>query len=508
MNRRPLHVSLAAALLVVAALAASLALGNTPERGLDLAGGVSVIYTPVLQEGEEPPADFDEVLDQTVEVIRSRIDSLGVAEPEITRQGQEILVQLPGISDGDRVQEIVGRTAKLTFRRVQEVLLPVDAGYDETPACDAAAPQEPLGDDESGVVCAADPSIVPTEDEQSELGFVKYRVGPAEVQGSSIEEAVALPTGAQWTVSLDLDREGAEAFERVTAELACVRDGLAPDGTPLAAEGADPGTGQFAIVLDDRVNSAPGVNQDVACGEGISGGQAQITVGGAGATDGGQAEAQDLALVLRTGALPITLVNQDFRTVSPTLGEASLDAGLLAASIGLVLVAMYLIFFYRWLGVVAISALAVFGVLITGVIGLLGVIGFTLTLAGIAGIVVAIGITADSSILFFERIRDEVRLGKTVRTAVQRAFVSAFRTNLAGNTVTLAAAVVLYFLAVGPVRGFALTLGLATILDIVILWAFTRPVVFLMSTTKLLSRDSLRVEPHRPARRATEEVAS
>ena len=244
------------------------------------------------------------------------------------------------------------------------------------------------------------------------------------------------------------------------------------------------------------------MNTSVLCGQGIAGGQASISVG-AGQDDGGEQEATDLSLVLRSGALPITLVSQDFRTVSPTLGAASLDAGLLAAGIGLLLVAIYLIGFYRWLGVVAISALTVFGVVITGLIGLMGGFGFTLTLAGIAGIVVSIGITADSSILFFERIRDEVRLGKTVRTAVQRAFQSAFRTNLAGNTVTLAAAVILYFLAVGPVRGFALTLGVATILDIGILWAFTRPVVFLLSTTKLLRRDNLRVTP-----RGTTEVSA
>ncbi len=500
MNRRPLYVSLLASLLVVGALAVSLLVGNVPERGLDLAGGVSVIYTPVLQEGEERPDDFDEVLDQTVEVIRSRVDSLGVAEPEITRQGDEILVQLPGVTDGDRVQEIVGRTAKLTFRRVEAELFPGDPGYDETPACDGEEEQPLLGDDEGGLVCAAAPGVVPTED-GSDLGFAKYRVGPAEIQGSSIEQAFPSPQGAGWGVSLELDDDGAEAFQQVTAELACVRDGLAPDGSPVAAEGADPGTGRFAIVLDGRVDSAPGINQSIACGEGISGGSAFINVGD-------QQEAEDLSLVLRTGALPVTLVNQDFRTVSPTLGAESLRAGLLAAAIGLVLVAIYLIAFYRWLGVVAIAALGVFGVLITGVIGLMGAFGFTLTLAGIAGIVVAIGITADSSILFFERIRDEVRLGKTVRTAVQRAFRSAFRTNLAGNTVTLAAAVILYFLAVGPVRGFALTLGIATILDILILWGFTRPVVFLMSTTSLLRRESLRVESPTPTRaRHAEEVA-
>lgn len=496
MNRRPLYASLLLSLLAVGALAASLLTGGTPALGLDLEGGVSVIYSPVLQEGEEEPDDFDEVLDETVEVIRNRVDSLGVAEPDITRQGGEILVQLPGIDDEDRVQEIIGRTAQLTFRKVQEEIPPGAPGYEEAVDC-GDAPPETVPDDESIVLCQREDQALDPENP------FKYRVGPAEIPGSAIEQAFATIGGGGFVVSLDLDDEGAEQFAQITSELACVRDGLSPDGDPPAAD-EEVGTGLFAIVLDGRVYSAPGVNPSVACGQGIQGGEASISVG-AGSDDGGEQEAADLSLVLRTGALPITLVSQDFRTVSPTLGQESLDAGLLAAGIGLLLVAIYLIGFYRWLGVVGITALAVFGVTITGLLGLAGGFGFTLTLAGIAGIVVAIGITADSSILFFERIRDEVRLGKTVRTAVQRAFESAFRTNLAGNTVTLAAAVILYFLAVGPVRGFALTLGLATILDIAILWGFTRPVVFLLSTTRLIRRDNLRVEPRGTT---TPEVAS
>lgn len=471
MNRQPLIASLVISLLIVGALAASLLTGTTPRLGLDLEGGISVIYSPVLQEGAEEPEDFDEVLDETVEVIRNRVDALGVAEPEITRQGREILVQLPGIDNEDRVQEIIGRTAQLTFHRVEEVIPPGTEAYDAPPSCDEE--QEDVPDDEGTVLCqrpdqAEDPDNPP-----------KYQVGPPEIAGSSIEQAFATVGQGGYVVSLELDGEGGETFAEITADLACERD----QGLP----------GLFAIVLDGEVYSAPAMNPSVLCGQGITGGQASISVGG-GQDDGGQQEATDLSLVLRSGALPITLVSQDFRTVSPTLGAQSLNAGLLAAGIGLLLVAMYLISFYRWLGVVAISALAVFGVVVTGVIGLAGGFGFTLTLAGIAGIVVSIGITADSSILFMERIRDEVRLGKTVRTAVQRAFDSAFRTNLAGNTVTLAAAIILYFLAVGPVRGFALTLGVATVLDIGILYGFTRPVVFLLSTTRLIRRDNLRVE--------------
>src|SRR5690606_18112600 len=153
----------------------------------------------------------------------------------------------------------------------------------------------------------------------------------------------------------------------------------------------------------------------------------------------------------------------------------------------------FLVFFYRALGLVALGALSIFGILVFGTITLMGEVGFALTLAGVAGIIVSVGITADSSILFFERIRDEVALGKTMRTAARRGFESAFRTNLAGNTVTLAAALILYFLAVGPVRGFAFTLGLSTILDIIIMWAFTRPVVGLLAGSKRITRTSVRV---------------
>jgi preprotein translocase subunit SecF len=165
-------------------------------------------------------------------------------------------------------------------------------------------------------------------------------------------------------------------------------------------------------------------------------------------------------------------------------------------------VGIWLVFFYRWLGVVTLGALTVFGVMVWSIISALGYLGFALTLAGVAGLIVAIGITADSSIIYFERIRDEVNLGKTVRTATSRAFKSAFRTNLAGNTVTLAAALILYFLATGPVRGFALMLGMATVLDLLILYLFTRPVVGLMANTKLMNRRNVRAAQPEPTKTA------
>jgi len=466
-NARPLVVTLVATLIVVATAAAGLALGLRPVLGLDLRGGISAVYEPVLPPGSEVPEDFESIIDETIEVIRARVDSLGVAEPDISRQGTDVLVQLPGVSDADRLRDLIGTTAQLRFRPVLEVISPGLPGYDEGPDCAAPVDERPPAPaDEETILCGR--SLAPAIEglDASLFGAPKYRVGPSALSGESLSDAFPVLQDNQYAVSLDLDREGAVAFAAITGELACARD----VGEP----------GLLAIVLDDVVETAPSMNPDVRCGVGITGGSAVITVG-SGSLDAQRAEAEDLALVLRTGALPITLQPSTFETVSPTLGADSLEAGLLAGLIGLLLVGLLLIVLYRTLGVVALLSLVVFGTLVMTIVSLLGRIGFALTLAGVAGIIVSVGITADSSILFIERLRDEMRLGKTVRSATVKGFASAFRTNLAGNTVTFAAAVILYVLAVGPVRGFALMLGLATLLDIAILYFFTRPVVFLLA---------------------------
>jgi preprotein translocase subunit SecD len=480
-DKRPLIVTLSLMMLVVLAAGVYLGMGARPNLGLDLQGGVSATYVPQLPEGAEEPDDFEEIIDETIEVIRARVDSLGVAEPDISRSGTDVLVQLPGASDADRLRELIGTTAQLTFRRVLDIIPPGSEDYDEGPDCLAPVDErEELADDESGILCGSLDEAEVSDPDTGEALPIKYELGPTELTGDRIDDAFpSIGQGTQnFTVGLDFDRLGGEQFAAVTSELACERD--------------QGGIGQLAIVLDNVVESATSMNPEVACGTGIAGGSATITTG-AGLTPAEQEqEARDLALVLRTGALPITLEEADFRTVSATLGQESLESGLLAGGIGLLLVGLWLVFFYRWLGAVALGALTIYGVLIVALISVLGNLGFALTLAGIAGLIVSIGINGDSSIIFFERIRDEVNLGKTVRTATKRAFRSAFRTNLAGNTVTLAAAVILYFLAVGPVRGFALMLGFATVLDIIILTTFTRPVVGLLSTSKLLTRRSVR----------------
>ncbi len=492
MTKRNLITSLVVVVLVVGVIAGYLIAGARPKLGLDLQGGISAIYSPVIQPGQEgKPADFDQVLDETISIIRSRVDSLGVAEPEISRQGDDVLVQLPGLQDPERARQVIGTTAKLTFRRVQQVINPGDPTYASTPACVAPEGQDPttferptLTDEESGILCGSTDEADMVADPQSgDLKPVKYKVGPAEIKGEAVDNALAVIQQNGWVVQLDLNGKGAQTFATITSDLACARDKGERD--------------LFAIVLDNRVESAPGVAPEVQCGQGIVGGSAQITVGGSGQQDSEQ-QAKDLALVLKTGALPISLKPQTFETVSPTLGTQSLRSGLFAGLLGLGLVALYLLFFYRWLGAVAIIALTIFGLVMVGLITALGQIGFTLTLAGVAGVVASIGITADSSIIYFERIRDEVNSGKTMRTSVKRAFSHAFRTNLTGNTTTLAAAIILYFLAVGPVRGFALTLGMSTVLDILILYFYTRAVVGLLGRTRVLSRHSVRASEPAP----------
>ena len=449
-------------LLAAASVVGITVLNMRPKLGLDLKGGLSVV---LAAEGRADP----DVLDKTVEIIRERVDSLGAQEPDISRAGDEnIIVQLPDIRDPDRALEIIGKTAQLRFREVLDQV-PVAPLRDEAEqAARAERLQEGTDDferfviehiqEQTGVTLSTDDPVDQEVVFPSADGTTWYRLGPAEVQGGQVGDAFATFAqvgGGGWIVQLQLTGEGAQAFGRVTSR--------------LSPTGGAPG-GLLAIVLDGAVESAPQVQQP------ITDGQAQIT----GQFD--EAEARDLALVLKTGALPIELEPIQVQQVSATLGTASLRAGLLAGGIGLALVAIYMLAFYRLLGVITLVGLGIFGALVLGVIGLLGETqGFTLTLAGVAGMIVSIGIAADSYIIYFERVKDEIKEGKTFRSAVDRGFASAFRTNLAGNSVAAAAALILYLLAVGPVRGFALTLGISVLIDIFLLYFWTHPAVVLIA---------------------------
>ncbi len=522
MDKRPLVAVLSVTLLVVVLAGAYLGAGARPTLGLDLQGGISAVYEPQLPEGAEEPEDFEEILDETIAIIRNRVDAAGVAEPDITRQGTNVLVQLPGVQEADRIQELIGRTAQLTFRPVFDIIDPGDERYDADPSDEAfddvrefiaesqvaefaagepldvddvelfevnpdcGAPvdeQAELPDEEFGILCAGDQDAddVPGDAGDLDADPIKYVVGPSPLSGSAIEDAAPAMDQQRggYVTSLDLDSEGGQVFAEMTGLLACE-----PSGTPQRS---------MAIVLDGLVETSSPMADQVQCNIGIRGGSAQISMGGEGGLQDQLDRAEDLALVLRTGALPISLEEATFQTVSPTLGADSLQAGLIAGLLGLALVGVWLLVFYRMLGFVAIAEVTIFGVLIMALISLLGeTIGFALTLAGVAGIIVSIGITADSAIIFFERIRDEVNLGKTVRTAVKRAHESAWRTNLAGNLVTMLVAAILYFLAVGPVRGFALMLGISSVLDLMIMWFFARPTVMLMSNTRMVNRRTVR----------------
>ncbi|HZA19695.1 MAG TPA: protein translocase subunit SecD [Actinomycetota bacterium] len=455
-------IYLALSLLVAfGSLAAVLLTDTTPRLGLDLEGGTSVILTA---EGENVRED---VLQQTVEIIRRRIDALGVAEPEVAISGTDnILIQLPGVENEQQALELIGTTAQLTFRQVERMIPP---RVNERRAPEVTEETGPEVNDRT---------VVFPSGQQGEDG-VLYEMRPATLTGEVVDqaEAVSEPTTGQWSVSINMNDRGSEQWASFTSRLACLRD----EGEQVRS--------QVAIVLDGVVESAAGMrspaeaggSEGVECGTGITGGDTQIDVGN-------QAEAKDLALVLRTGALPLTLEQSEVSKVSPTLGRDSLNAGLTAGIIGLALVMAYMILYYRALGLVVWVGLAVFTSVLYTIMALLGEsAGLSLSLAGVAGFIVSIGVTADSYIVAFERLKDEAHSGKTLRAAVAQGMTRSFRTILVADFVTGAAAIILFLLAVGPVRGFALTLGLATVADVLIAYYFTRPAVTLLARSRLFS---------------------
>jgi len=456
-NRYKLYLILTL-LVAFGGLATVLATDTRPRLGLDLEGGLSVILTA---EGENVEAD---VLEKTVEIIRQRIDELGVAEPEVSVAGEEnILIQLPGVEDDEEALKLIGTTAQLTFRQVIEQIPANPQGKN------AEVPEvtEEVGSE------ANEEEVVYPDAESPDL---LYRLEPAALTGDIVTRAEAVTDRGQWSVSIDMNDEGSDDWAEFTDKLACLRD----EGEQIKS--------QVAIVLDGKVESAAGMSDPatspdggVECGQGITGGQTQIDAGG-------PDDAKELALVLETGALPITLVQSEVQKISPTLGRDSLQAGITAGLLGLGLVMIYVLLYYRALGLIVWAGLAIFTALLYTVMSLLGAgAGLSLSLAGIAGIIVSVGITADSYIVAFERLKDEIRTGKSMRAAIDRGMQRAFNTILVADFVSGSAAVILFFLAVGPVRGFALTLGIATMIDVAIAYFFTRSAVNLLGRTRLMS---------------------
>jgi preprotein translocase subunit SecD len=517
MRRKKLAPLIFIVLTAAIALGACLVTDTTPELGLDLQGGVAVVLEPTEEAS-------DDALDQTIEIIRNRVDALGVAEPEIARQGDAIVVQLPGVDQQQRALDLVGATAELRFRPVLLQLPPeaLDApatsttegdgsttttagGSTTTTAGDATtttAPVEgqsrtavPFQDGDTSTTTAPagstttapgsttttttgepapaleltprqedDPEatvVLPELDDDGEPVAV-YQLGPSQATGEIVDDAQAqLDPNGQWTVALEM-KGGADGIDQFNA---------------IAAQCSPPSqtcpTGQLAIVLDSIVQSAPTIQS-------ASFERDQISISGSFT----ESEAKDLALALRYGSLPVTLEPQTVQTVSPTLGEDSLKAGLAAGLLGLSLVCLYMIFYYRALGIVVVLGLSVWAALLYSIISYLGV---ALSLAGVTGIVVSVGVTVDSYIVYFERLKDEVKAGRTLRSSTERAFSRAFRTILAADIASFIGAIVLFQLTVGPVRGFAFFLGVSTILDVVVAWFFTRPVVGLLATYPLFT---------------------
>jgi preprotein translocase subunit SecD len=492
-----------------------------PKLGLDLRGGTTITLTAKATDGSG--SITSDKMAEAKSIIEQRVNGAGVGESDVTVSGSNhIIVSLPGSTKGDLVSK-VGETALLRFRIVY-------AGQADTPPAPTPTPTPtakpsgtpsskpsttpsksnpststtPKGRAWSNVLGAATPTPtakpsttpVPSTpavsgdplqwqpDAATQAAFAaftcakpknadlpnkpliacdrekatKYLLGPAILEGTDLSDAFAgIPQqGIQWQVNLKFTGAGGEKFLKATTAISKL-----PQGQNL-----------FAIVLDGETISTPSVDSP------IPGGQAQITGSFT------EQEARDLANVLKYGALPLSFEPSSVEDVSPQLGGDQLSAGITAGLIGLALVVLFSFLYYRGLGIVVVASLAAAAALTYASIVLLGdAIGFTLTLAGIAGLIVAIGITADSFVIYFERLRDEVREGRSLRSSVETGWARAKHTIIAADSISLLAAVVLYILAVGGVKGFAFTLGLTTLIDLLVVFIFTKPIVTILART-------------------------
>ncbi|MFL5737383.1 MAG: protein translocase subunit SecD [Actinomycetota bacterium] len=362
----------------------------------------------------------------------------------------------------DRLLQIIGTTARLEQRQVLQAITSGDPAFKTTPVTcptTSATSSQPAPDCTPQALEDKPVTFV------SQNGATKYKLSKVLVPGDAISKATAVfNTGTSgqtgWQIDFTMTPSGAKTFSDVTGN-------LVSQATP---------ENELAIVLDQKVISAPAVQGQITTGSG------QITGSFT------EQRAKDLATVLNAGALPVQLTKSQIQTVSPTLGKESLHQGLVAGIVGLIALALYLLFYYRLLGIVTWFGMAIWAILTLGLISILGrTVGYSLSLAGIAGVIVSMGITADSYIVFYERLKDEVRHGKTPRSAIVPAFGHAWHTIVAADTVTILAAAVLYVLTIGSVRGFALTLGLATLLDMFVVFFFKRPTVFLLARSERLT---------------------
>jgi preprotein translocase subunit SecD len=520
--------TLIALAVVIAGLAGLMALSHnwTPKLGLDLRGGTTITLTAQNTSGTGPVDPNS--LELAKNIIQSRIDSLGVGESEVTIAGErQIIVSVPNVQQ-DELVRMVGQTAVLRFRAVyaaesvtppspQPSASPTEgstaapggsaseassapsaspsgqptssstgnnrplAGLPTAPPApssprpsvegqgtppDKAIDWQPSEQDqeEFAAFTCADSDKVPDIADQpffscDETKTAKYLLGPTLIEGIQLDTAVAgVPQNdVRWVVNLSFNSDGSVAFENATRTLASRTD---PQN-------------RFAIVLDGVTISAPSVNSA------IPGGRAEIS------GNFNQQSATQLSNVLKYGALPLTFDVSEVSNVSATLGGEQLRAGIIAGIVGLVLVVLYSFLYYRGLGIVVVASLLIAAVITYEAMVLLGgSVGFALNLAGIAGAIVAIGITADSFVIYFERIRDEVREGRSLRTAVETGWRRARQTVLIADGVSMLSALVLFVLAIGSVKGFAFTLGLTTLIDVLVVFTFTKPLMSLLARTK------------------------
>ncbi|MCF8569730.1 protein translocase subunit SecD [Gordonia sp. HY002] len=458
-----------------------------PKLGIDLQGGTRVVLTARTENGKAPEKSQ---LDLARQIIEQRVNGLGVGGSEVVVNGSTLVITVPG-DDGKQARSL-GQTARLYIRPVvtQTPATPQKADpnakkvsqmtpEEQTAAIDAArkARQAPAGADEAQmqrlqaemakVNCspdAVDPLVGYDRPDQylvacGDKDGQVYLLEPMIIRGTDVDQAKAQQNeSGQWVVAVDYKGDGKKTWADYT--------------------GKNVGK-TTATVLDTQVVSAATINSAIIGTTEISG-------------DFTQGEAQELANALQYGSLPLSFETSDAQTVSATLGLSSLKAGLIAGAVGLLAVLLYALLYYRMLGFLTFLSLILASAMVYGLIVLLGRwIGFTLDLSGIAGLIIGIGMTADSFVVYFERIKDEMREGRSFRSAVNRGWQSARRTVWTGNAVSFIAAAIIYFLAVGQVKGFAFTLGLTTIIDVVIVFLVTHPMVVLASRTAFLSKPSI-----------------
>ncbi len=418
-------VSIGAAVYVV--------LNNPVNLGLDLRGGTQIVLE--AQDTEDVTVDAD-VTARTLEVLRRRVDAFGVAEPTLQVSGdRRIIIEMPGVEDPDEALEVIGRTAQLTFH----------------PVIDAVA---------TGTAPEEEELVIPGEPGEDLV------LGPTAVSGEQVESAAAIfdsQGSGLWAVSINFLPEGEDQWAELTGEAAC-----APTGSPAR---------RIAIVLDETVLSSPSVSPSVQCDVGITGGETLIT----GNFD--EESAGELALLIRAGALPVPVEVIEQGTVGPSLGDSAIQASLQAALIGAGLTILYMIAFYRLMGVAAAISLVVYGLLSYAVLVWLGA---TLTLPGIAGFVLAIGMAVDANVLVYERAKEEYAVDPALGRALETGFQRAWSAILDANVTTLLAAVLLFFFAAGAVRGFGVTLTIGVLVSMFSALVVTRLLLEILSRVPAL----------------------